>query len=459
MHKATFITSLICIMLAAGLFFGCSDDSPTTPNPPVEPPEETNFAGSIGVYMDAEGLDDNLVDTGFIVKFYVVHKVEYGATASSFRIEAPEGWTLLAANSEFPVSVGNITDGISIGYGRCASGSIHVMTLTYQSPGNTPTGSVFKVLPHTQWPDAVQSVDCQEVLHDDGKGVESPVVIGQPSESLAGNIGVYMDAAGLDNDLVDTGDIVQFYVVHKVEYGATASSFRIEAPAGWNLLAANSEFPVSVGNITDGISIGYGRCASGVVHIMTLTYQSPGNTPAGSVFRVLPHTQWPDAIQSVDCQEALHEDGEGVESPVVEGPPPPGLGGSIGLYGDPNGNSTFLLDNDGMVTYYLIHKVERGATASQFRVEAPAGWTLLAENYEFPVHIGNAEEGISIGYGRCAYGNILVGTLTYESPGDTPAGTRFKVLPHYLYDSIEVVDCREVLLTDALGMESPLVKE
>lgn len=305
-------------MLAAGLFFGCSDDSPTTPKPPVEPPEETNFAGSIGVYMDAEGLDDNLVDTGFIVQFYVVHKVEYGATASSFRIEAPEGWTLLAANSEFPVSIGNITDGISIGYGRCASGAVHVMTLTYQSPGNTP---------------------------------------------------------------------------------------------------------------------------------------------AGSFFRVLPHTQWPDGIQSVDCQEALHEDGEGVESPVVEGPPPPGLAGSIGLYGDRNGSSTFLLDSGGMVTYYLIHKVERGATASQFRVQAPEGWTLLAENYEFPVHIGNVEQGISIGYGRCAYGNVFVGTLTYESPGDTPAGTRFKVLPHYLYDDIQVVDCQEVLLTDALGMESPLVKE
>jgi hypothetical protein len=319
MHKATFITQLVCIMLAAGLFFGCSDDSPTTPpvDPPIDPPEDTNFAGNIGVYMDAAGLDDNLVDTG---------------------------------------------------------------------------------------------------------------------------------------------DIVQFYVVHKVEHGATASAFKVEAPAGWTLLAANSEFPVSVGNVDEGISIGYARCASGTIHVMTLTYQSPGNTPDGAVFKVLAHNQFPEGIQSVDCQEVLHQDGEGIESPIIDGPPAPGLGGSIGLFMDPEGTNSFLLDKPGLVTYYVVHKVERGATASEFKVEAPSGWTLVSANWEFPVNIGYVETGISIAYGRCATGNIHVGTLMYQSPGTTPAGTRFKVSAHNLYDTVQVVDCLEVLLTDGQGLESPLVK-
>jgi len=283
--------------------------------------------------------------------------------------------------------------------------------------------------------------------------------IDPPEETnFAGNIGVYMDAAGLDDNLVDTGDVVQFYVVHKVEYGATASAFKVVAPQGWTLLAASSEFPVSVGNVEEGISIGYGRCASGTVHVMTLTYQSPGNS-AGEVFQVLPHDQFPEAVQSVDCQEVLHEDGEGLESPVVDGPPAPGLAGSIGLYNDKDGTNSFLVDTGGLVTYYLVHKVERGATASNFSVEAPEGWTLVAANYEFAVHVGDVRDGVSVGYGRCAYGNIHVATLTYMSPGDTPAGTRFKVLPHYLYDTIQVVDCLEELLTDGQGLESQLVKQ
>jgi hypothetical protein len=155
----------------------------------------------------------------------------------------------------------------------------------------------------------------------------------------------------------------------------------------------------------------------------------------------------------------LHEDGEGIESPVIDGPPAPGLAGSIGLYNDPEGTNEFLLDTGGLVTYYLVHKVERGATASEFKVEAPAGWNLVAANWEFPVNLGYVETGISIAYGRCAYGNVLVGTLTYMSPGNTPAGTRFKVLPHNLYNDIQVVDCLEALLTDGQGLESPLVKQ
>jgi hypothetical protein len=191
---------------------------------------------------------------------------------------------------------------------------------------------------------------------------------------------------------------------------------------------------------------------------MTLTYQSPGNTPAGAVFRVLPHDQFPEAIQSVDCDEVLHEDGEGIESPVVDGPPAPGMAGSIGIYNDENGTNSFLLDTGGLVTYYVVHKVELGVTASEFSVQAPEGWTLVAENYEFAAKIGSVASGVSVGYGYCASGNIHVATLTYMSPGDTPAGTRFKVLPHYLYDRIQVVSCDEVLLIDAQGLESPLVK-
>ena len=49
---------------------------------------------------------------------------------------------------------------------------------------------------------------------------------------------------------------------------------------------------------------------------MTLTYKSPGNTEPGTSFKILPHTEWPNNVQVVNCEDKLLEDGIGKESPV-----------------------------------------------------------------------------------------------------------------------------------------------
>jgi hypothetical protein len=163
------------MLLVLGLVAGCGDDNPSN----VTPPDNTNLGGTIGVYSDMSGLSPTVLDNGDMSEVYVVHKVDGGATASAFRIEAPAGWVLVSAESEFPVSIGDIEDGISVAYGQCARGSIHVMTLTYSAPGNTPTDARFRVLPNPQWPEHVQVVDCNENLVDDGIGMESPVVLAE----------------------------------------------------------------------------------------------------------------------------------------------------------------------------------------------------------------------------------------------------------------------------------------
>ena len=173
------IGSVLCILLVLGTFVGCGDDDPVAVNPPDV---VTNEAGSIGIYTDVDGQYSYLADTGGIVKLRVVHIVTDGATASAFRIEEPAGWVRTSAIAEFPVSLGNVDDGISIGYGKCMSGSIHVMTLTYRSPGNTTPGAVFKVLPHNEWPNSVQVVNCSDKLLEDGIGKESPITV--PSMNL-----------------------------------------------------------------------------------------------------------------------------------------------------------------------------------------------------------------------------------------------------------------------------------
>lgn len=168
MIKTLRILGCACIMLTLGLFVGCSDDSstPTEPNTP-------SIAGSLGIYADAGGTDATITDTGGTVTVYVIHTVENGATASQFRVAAPAGWTLQSAAPQFAVSIGDADNGISLGYGSCLTGTIHVMTLTYTTPG-TGTGS-FRVLPHTDLPDAIQVVDCSQNLLSDAKGEATPV--------------------------------------------------------------------------------------------------------------------------------------------------------------------------------------------------------------------------------------------------------------------------------------------
>jgi hypothetical protein len=157
------------------VFVGCSDDDSTTVNPPSPP--ETNLAGSIGVYADVNGTDRDLVDSGGTVTYYVIHKVTNGVGSSSFKIVAPEGWTRIGAVSEFDLNIGDIDQGITIAYSQCLSDqAIHIMTLTYQSPGNSPAGTVFKVLPHDRLPNAIEVVDCDLNRLLDGIGEVSPVI-------------------------------------------------------------------------------------------------------------------------------------------------------------------------------------------------------------------------------------------------------------------------------------------
>ncbi len=170
---------LFCILLLIGFAAGCGSDEPV-----VQPPVVTPSAGTIGVYGDADGTIENVVDFGGAVTLYVVHTVEDGATASTFRVEAPAGWTRLAVESQFPVTIGDVDEGISIAYGNCAKGTIHLMTLTYESPGDTQAGAMFKVLPHTLWPDHIQVVDCDNNVLENARGAESPVVLPQEADGI-----------------------------------------------------------------------------------------------------------------------------------------------------------------------------------------------------------------------------------------------------------------------------------
>jgi hypothetical protein len=293
------------MLLLLGFGTGCSDDDPATPQ--VDP------AGSIGVYTDADGTDIDVIDSGGTVTLYVVHKVTPGALGSSFRVEAPAGWVRLTAQPQFAVTLGNPEDGLSVGYGDCLNGAIHVMTLTYDSPGNTVPNSKFKILPHSGIPEGVETVDCNRRELRNAVGVESPVTT--PPNNPAGRIGVYDDVLGTDSNITDTGGSVTLYVVHDVA-SAMGASFRIEAPAGWTRTLVQNQFAVTLGNPEDGVAIGFGSCVPGPIHMMTLTYTSPGNSVPGAMFKVRPHSGIPDGVETVDCTATELRTVIGVSSPV-----------------------------------------------------------------------------------------------------------------------------------------------
>lgn len=172
---------VVCILVVLSVFLGCGSDNgvtvqdkPDNPNPP-DPPILPVLGGTFGVYSTPNGESLNLYDTGGMVAVYVVHNVPEGATASTFMIDAPAGWTLVGAKSQFATIIGDVEDGISIAYGSCLTGSINLMALTYQTPGNATLGTEFEVMPHPYWPEHIQVVDCYNNIVDGARGLATPV--------------------------------------------------------------------------------------------------------------------------------------------------------------------------------------------------------------------------------------------------------------------------------------------
>jgi hypothetical protein len=121
-------------------------------------------AGAIGIYGDNAGTNCNLNDkyTG-LQQYYVVHTNTLGATACQF--SAPKPWCLLATYLSdapiFPVTIGNSQTGVSVGYGACRSGFIHVLTLQFFTQGLSPNCCCYFVQPDPLVPSRrIEVVDC-----------------------------------------------------------------------------------------------------------------------------------------------------------------------------------------------------------------------------------------------------------------------------------------------------------
>jgi len=138
-------------------------------------------------------------------------------------------------------------------------------------------------------------------------------------------------------------------------------------------------------------------------------------------------------------------------------------GGSIGVFSDAAGTSCNLIDGAaGLLSFYVVHTLTPGASASQFIAPAPAcmlGASYLSDTAPFSVTIGNSQNGVAIGYGACLAAPIHILTINFFGGGLTTPCCYYGVFPDPLVAAgqIEVVDCAENLLfaTGGEGVINP----
>jgi hypothetical protein len=127
--------------------------------------------------------------------------------------------------------------------------------------------------------------------------------------------------------------------------------------------------------------------------------------------------------------------------------------GSIGIFADPAAtNCNLAAPVGGAAFYYIVHVYTPGATGSEYAAPKPAclSATWLADTNAFPVTVGNSQTGVSVGYGTCRVGPILVQTMTYLTTGATNC-CYYPVVPHPVNGGPNVVDCAEHLLIATAG--------
>jgi len=119
--------------------------------------------------------------------------------------------------------------------------------------------------------------------------------------------------------------------------------------------------------------------------------------------------------------------------------------GSIGIFADNAGTNCNLPDAAGFGMYYIVHVNTTGSTACMYMALKPACFTgnFFADQNVFGVVVGNSQTGVSVGYGSCLTGNILVQTMVFMTSGTTPNCCYWTVVPHPFASSgkIEAVDC------------------
>jgi hypothetical protein len=95
----------------------------------------------------------------------------------------------------------------------------------------------------------------------------------------------------------------------------------------------------------------------------------------------------------------------------------------IGIYDDDAGSSCIIGAGHNP---FVIHKFSLGTTGSRWKIDVSAapGTGILFFNPLIGVPVGNALTDITVGYGACLTGTVVVGQAFLSSPGVGPITVR-----------------------------------
>ena len=116
--------------------------------------------------------------------------------------------------------------------------------------------------------------------------------------------------------------------------------------------------------------------------------------------------------------------------------------GAVGVFSDAGGTNCNMVDAGGLVQVYINHVYTTGATASQFMLQPPVGWTHLGDMWNFSTVIGSSILGVSVAYGGCFSGPIALGVVNFFG-ASSPSCTIISIVADPAAPSglIEGVDC------------------
>ena len=107
-------------------------------------------------------------------------------------------------------------------------------------------------------------------------------------------------------------------------------------------------------------------------------------------------------------------------------------------------------DTPRIINVYVIHQFMSGASGVQFRVVSGGGFTgdYVDEVSQFPVAIGNSQDGLLVAYGMCLAGPIHVTTITYATYGTSAPCSYLEVVADTasVIGAIEVTTCSSGVL-------------
>ena len=138
-------------------------------------PTRPTVNGRLGVYADVNGIQCNITDDEVgLLSLYVVQTATTGASGAAFSAPLPAcmtGAAWIGDTKPFGVSLGDSQTGLSVGYGACMTGPIHVATINLFASGTSASCCALTVVAHPSWED-IHTLDCDSNLRF-GQGLTS----------------------------------------------------------------------------------------------------------------------------------------------------------------------------------------------------------------------------------------------------------------------------------------------